>query len=419
MKKPIIEVKHLSKRYRLGYIGLGSLVDDLKLLCKKIGLPCSSIDPESQFLALDDISFTVTKGEVLGIIGGNGAGKSTLLKILSRITEPTHGEVILRGRVKALLEVGTGFNGELTGKENIYLNGALHGLTREEVSCKFDEIVNFSQIGEFLDTPVKRYSSGMFVRLAFAVAINLDPEILILDEVLAVGDASFQRKCLEKVEDLKKRGNTILFVSHNMGSISSICDRVIVIKEGSISFNGNVNEGISKYLKTESAREGFVLFNDSTGNRNGSQVYSKLLEMRTLDKENKVISSIKMGSFLRIEISLEILRQISNFEIGFNFTNEQGTRYGAFLNSWEGARTSFNKGRYSFSISIPYVYLMPNIYYLNVWTREIGKEIDDTVVRALELEVIDDDFTGNRSYFSSYKFMGVFQRSFWSEITPE
>ena len=403
----------------MGYLGFDSLMDDLKVLGRKVGLPCSQPDSKKQFLALDNISFTVEAGEVLGVIGKNGAGKSTLLKILSRITEPTNGEAILRGRLNALLEVGTGFNGELTGKENIYLNGALNGLTREEISLKFDEIVNFSKIENFLNTPVKRYSSGMFVRLAFAVAINLDPEILILDEVLAVGDAAFQRKCMEKVEDLKKKGKTILFVSHNMSSISSICDRVLVIEDGRISFNGEVNEGISKYLKTESARKGSISFHNSSQQRDGPQAYSKLLKMSTLNKENNVISSVKIGSTLNVQIYFEILQQINDLEIGFNFTNEQGVRYGAFLNSWEGAKTNFNLGRYCFSISIPYVYLMPNIYYLNVWTREIGKMIDDTVVRALELEVIDNDFTRNRSYFSSYKFMGVFHRSSWSEITPK
>ncbi|MBM3129903.1 MAG: ABC transporter ATP-binding protein [Chloroflexi bacterium] len=204
---------------------------------------------EDTIWALKDVSFDVKRGEVVGIIGRNGAGKSTLLKILSRITEPTKGRALIDGRVGSLLEVGTGFHPELTGRENIYLNGAILGMTRREIALKFDEIVAFAEIEKFLDTPVKRYSSGMYVRLAFAVAAHLEPEILLVDEVLAVGDAAFQKKCLGKMGDVAKEGRTVLFVSHNMHAVRNLCSRSILMESGRVEENGNTEAVITRYLK--------------------------------------------------------------------------------------------------------------------------------------------------------------------------
>src|SRR6516165_7311010 len=206
-------------------------------------------DTAEEFWALRDVSFEVKQGEVLGIIGRNGAGKSTLLKILSRITEPSAGRVTIRGRVASLLEVGTGFHPELTGRENIYLNGAILGMTRVEIRRKFDEIVAFAEVEKFLDTPVKRYSSGMYVRLAFAVAAHLEPEILIVDEVLAVGDAKFQEKCLGKMKDVASYGRTVLFVSHNMNAIMQLTGRVVVLRDGVVDFSGGPREAVERYLE--------------------------------------------------------------------------------------------------------------------------------------------------------------------------
>ena len=208
------------------------------------------------FWALKDVSFEIKAGDVVGIIGRNGAGKSTLLKILSRITEPTEGRITLNGRVASLLEVGTGFHPELTGRENIYLNGTILGMMRREITKKFDEIVAFAEVEKFLDTPVKRYSSGMYVRLAFAVAAHLEPEILIVDEVLAVGDAQFQKKCLGKMQDVSRQeGRTVLFVSHNMSAITSLCNRVILLNKGTVQFNGSPQEGIDLYMAKGAQRE--------------------------------------------------------------------------------------------------------------------------------------------------------------------
>jgi lipopolysaccharide transport system ATP-binding protein len=249
MSLPIIEVNGISKRYRRGAFGARSLRDEAELLVNRLlrgkrafRFPGAATNGAAlDFWALRDLYFAIQPGEVMGIMGRNGAGKSTLLKILSRITEPTEGEAIMRGRVASLLEVGTGFHPELSGRENIYLNGAILGMRKAEVDRKLDEIVAFAEIELFLDTPVKRYSSGMYVRLAFAVAAHLDPEILIVDEVLAVGDVQFQKKCLGKMQDVGSRGRTILFVSHNMGMLNSLCPTSILLEEGKLVTMGKTS----------------------------------------------------------------------------------------------------------------------------------------------------------------------------------
>lgn len=252
MSKPIIEVRNLTKRYRLGSIGATSLREEFGRAWDRLrGVPHP--DPQ-EFWALRDVSFDIEPGEVVGVIGRNGAGKSTLLKILSRITEPTSGSARLRGRVASLLEVGTGFHPELTGRENVFLNGAILGMTRAEVRKKFDEIVAFAEVAQFIDTPVKRYSSGMYVRLAFAVAAHLDPEILIIDEVLAVGDAQFQKKCLGKMQDVSRgHGRTILFVSHNMTAVQHLCQRGVYLRQGSAVAHGPMAQIVDLYLGEASA----------------------------------------------------------------------------------------------------------------------------------------------------------------------
>lgn len=255
MSKPIIEIKHLSKKYKIGtkqpYYSLrDNLIHMVKAPLKTLKREKILTDEstENTFWALKDISFEVMPGEAIGIIGRNGAGKSTLLKILSQITPPTKGEIILRGRVASLLEVGTGFHPELTGRENIYLNGTLLGMKRTEIKKRFDEIVDFAEIDKFLDTPVKHYSSGMYTRLAFAVAAHLEPEVLIVDEVLAVGDLQFQKKCLGKMGEISKSGRTVLFVSHDLSTVQTLCTHAILLHEGKIIKLGTVDEIISTYI---------------------------------------------------------------------------------------------------------------------------------------------------------------------------
>ena len=260
----MVKIEHVSKMYRLGLVGSATIQDDLKRVWYKWRGkedPFLKIGEENKrdavggnyVWALKDIDLEVNQGEVLGIIGKNGAGKSTLLKLLSKVTKPSTGSIKTRGRNASLLEVGTGFHPELTGRENIFLNGAILGMKKHEIKSKFDEIVEFSGCERYIDTPVKRYSSGMYVRLAFAVAAHLDPEILVVDEVLAVGDAEFQKKAIGKMKDVSEgQGRTVLFVSHNMNSIRNLCGSALILDKGIITFKGSVNEGISNYLSTES-----------------------------------------------------------------------------------------------------------------------------------------------------------------------
>lgn len=260
MNQIVIKIENLSKKYRLGYISAGTLRDDLQQLFSKImkkdnplmkiGAENTLNESEYEYIyALEDISLEVNSGEVLGIIGKNGAGKSTFLKILSKVTGPTTGTIKIKGKIASLLEVGTGFHPELTGRENVFLNGAILGMNKMEIKSKLEEIVDFAGVRKYIDTPVKRYSSGMHVRLAFAVAAHLEPDILIVDEVLAVGDAEFQRKAIGKMKDVSHNyGRTVLFVSHNMGAVSQLCSRAILLEDGKVSFSGDVNSTIDKYL---------------------------------------------------------------------------------------------------------------------------------------------------------------------------
>ena len=262
MRETVIEIENLKKQYHLGTIGGGTLTHDLQSWWArkrgrqdpntKIGEETKTYNSNSVFWALDGINLEVYKGEAVGIIGANGAGKSTMLKILSRVTAPTEGEIRIKGRIASMLEVGTGFHGELTGRENIYMNGAILGMTRKEVDSKIEEIIDFSECRQFIDTPVKRYSSGMYVKLAFAVAAHLDAEILVMDEVLAVGDMKFQKKCLGKMDSAANHeGKTVLYVSHNMNTIRQLCTRCIVLKEGQIIFDGDVEKAIRIYLEND------------------------------------------------------------------------------------------------------------------------------------------------------------------------
>lgn len=286
-------------------------------------------DPDTEgntIWALKDVSFEVNEGEVIGIIGRNGAGKSTLLKVLSRITEPTEGEIKLRGRVASLLEVGTGFHPELTGRENIYLNGAVLGMTRVEINRKFDEIVAFAEIDKFLDTPVKRYSSGMYVRLAFAVAAHLEPEILVVDEVLAVGDAQFQKKCLGKMGEVAKGGRTVLFVSHNMAAIRDLCQRALLIKDGQISFNGEVQAAIDKYLDYTSSVNTVVSEEELKTKANiynpNHELYFRCEEIALLDRNGHPKSEFKSNEEIIVSIKYSCLKSVSKFHLVVTITNE-------------------------------------------------------------------------------------------------
>lgn len=301
MSRPIIEVSGLSKVYRLGEIGAFSLREELAGMWARLRhRPVAT--PPQEFWALRDVSFTLQPGEVVGVIGRNGAGKSTLLKVLSRITEPTSGRAVLRGRVASLLEVGTGFHPDLSGRDNIFLNGAILGMKRAEIRRKFDEIVAFAEIDQFIDTPVKRYSSGMYVRLAFAVAAHLEPEILIVDEVLAVGDSAFQQKCIGKMQRVaEKDGRTILFVSHNLTAVRSLCTRALYMKSGGLHLDGLTDVVAKAYLQ---AGDTAIWDQSWPTPAPGSVGRAWLSRVKIIPEQTDDLSHVPISSPLRIEIDL-------------------------------------------------------------------------------------------------------------------
>ncbi|TRU75021.1 MAG: ABC transporter ATP-binding protein [Microcystis viridis Mv_BB_P_19951000_S69] len=328
MTDTIIEVENLGKRYVLDhqqerekYTALRDVIaQGVKSALK--GFSRQKTATKEEFWALKDVSFEVKRGEVVGIIGRNGAGKSTLLKILSRITEPTTGRVRLKGRVASLLEVGTGFHPELTGRENIYLNGAVLGMMRQEIDRKFDEIVAFAEVEKFLDTPVKRYSSGMYVRLAFAVAAHLEPEILVVDEVLAVGDAAFQKKCLGKMGDVaSKEGRTVLFVSHNMGAIRGLCNRSLLLSQGKLKFYTDVETAVNHYLSEEQTLDAYIEWNE---NNTPQSSEIKFIRAYILNRDQEIVSRIDCRHSFSIIIEYEVLTNLTGLRIGFSLQNSEG-----------------------------------------------------------------------------------------------
>lgn len=320
--RPIaIDVSGVKKMYKLGQIGGGTLQRDLQSWwARKRGKedPNSKIGEGERshgatFMALNGIDLTIYQGEAVGIIGSNGAGKSTLLKLLSRVTAPTEGEIDIYGRIASMLEVGTGFNQELTGRENVYMNGAILGMTKAEIDAKMEEIIEFSEVREFIDTPVKRYSSGMFVKLAFSVAAHLDAEIMIMDEVLAVGDMAFQKKCLTKMREAAKQdGRTVLYVSHNMNTIRQLCDRCIVLDKGRGIFEGGVDEAIDRYLGIRAESPAIIDFSTVKRERTDLVEGIKIKDIRIIDEE---IWKIKVGHTLRFNLTVEATKNLS--DIGF------------------------------------------------------------------------------------------------------
>ncbi|MFA6391474.1 MAG: ABC transporter ATP-binding protein [Patescibacteria group bacterium] len=325
MNDPIIEVNNLSKKYiisrNLPYETLRDTVTDLAKKPFRL-LRGQKKTKKEEFWALKDVNFSINQGERIGIIGRNGAGKSTLLKILSQITHPTSGEIKLRGKVASLLEVGTGFHPELTGRENIFLNGAILGMKQSEIRKKFDEIVAFAEIEKFIDTPVKRYSSGMYVRLAFAVAAHLEPDILIVDEVLAVGDSQFQKKCIGKMEEVGRGGRTVIFVSHNMDAITRLCNTVIYLVDGKIKYFGPTEQAIATYFKSDSGNTSRRTWSDI--NKAPSDNFVRLLSVSVHTENNKISESFDIRNKIGISMDYEVLEEGCIFTEGCNLFNAQG-----------------------------------------------------------------------------------------------
>jgi lipopolysaccharide transport system ATP-binding protein len=395
----VISVEGLGKRYsirheRERYTALRDvLADKAKGLFRRNGgsqpSTLNSQPSKEDFWALKDVSFEVKRGEVLGIIGRNGAGKTTLLKILSRITEPTEGRVRIKGRVASLLEVGTGFHPELTGRENIYLNGAILGMSKAEIKKKFDEIVAFAETEKFLDTPVKRYSSGMYVRLAFAVAAHLEPEILVVDEVLAVGDAEFQKKCLGKMESVAKReGRTVLFVSHNMAAVHRLCDSAILLHEGNLSDIGSVKDVIEHYLTSFTGTSDGEAIEPRQHVVNTGEVW---IDRVTLTRETgEPASDIQLAEPLNILIRFEVRLPVRQLRFGIGLNTPDGVRVATLHHTDdEHEPISLAPGFYEMSLSITNP-LSPGAYIISVGAhRALGGQTVEYIPEALRFNVLD------------------------------
>jgi lipopolysaccharide transport system ATP-binding protein len=371
MSEPIITVRDLGKKYRLRHQASARYVAMRDVLAglfhgPKSGRGSVRAELAEDFWALRDVSFDIEPGQVVGIIGRNGAGKSTLLKILSQIVEPTTGSVHLYGRVASLLEVGTGFHPELSGRENIFMNGAILGMSRKEIVRKFDEIVAFAEVERFLDTPVKHYSSGMYVRLAFAVAAHLEPEILVVDEVLAVGDADFQKKCLGKMHEVSRGGRTVLFVSHNVSAIASLCDRGIVFDSGSISYDGAVADALALYSSA------------------GTRVIEKLRVVDGPQIENiSIDSDAASRGDIRIRLSFESPHVLKNPHLGVVVYSSQGAAVFGYNTDMDPAFEALPVANGGFEFCVPDAPLHSGLYKVTIWFGEKGRRItrvDDAIV---------------------------------------
>lgn len=381
--KPILEIQSISKKFNIHHEGEPylSLRDRLTERLKFK----SSHKSDEDFWALNDVSFNVMPGESMGIIGRNGAGKSTLLKILSKITPPTHGKIIGRGRIASLLEVGTGFHPELTGRENVYLNGSILGMRKKLIDARFDEIVAFAGTEKFLDTPLKHYSSGMQLRLAFAVAAFLDPEILIIDEVLAVGDAEFQKKCLGKMEDVSKSGRTILFVSHNMGAVRNLCSKCILLDQGKIQFEGNVEEATSQYLTP--ARK------DNKDNNFDKPEHSSLWIKSVIINNQPNGSIIYFGDTLKIQLDCMSDQPMRAF-IGFVILSSDSTPLINANNRYQRNEIFFSESLNKVVCNLGIVPFMEGKYSVNLYLGDESKD-RHVIENAITFEVHEKDVWGN------------------------
>jgi lipopolysaccharide transport system ATP-binding protein len=348
-------------------------------------------DAPDTFWALKGASFEVEPGETVGLIGRNGAGKSTLLKILSRIVEPTRGKAVMNGRTASLLEVGTGFHPELTGRENVYLNGAILGMKREEIKAKFDDIVDFSEIGSFLDTPVKRYSSGMYVRLAFSVAAHLDPKIMIVDEVLAVGDAAFQKKCLGKMNDVARDGRTILFVSHQMDAVAGLCGSVMVVEGGVVGERQDVNDGIARYLGArEQAANVPIVDRPRTQNRDRPPIF---FDLKVLDADGRPTTVLPAGGAVTFEVGMKDFDEPGNFTCGVALLNGRGQRVALFHSEYHSGIVMRGSTHKTLRCHVPSLPLGPGSYAVELVAAD-GFDILERVERAADLEVTFADLLG-------------------------
>ena len=399
--RTIIRIEHVSKRYRIGGLLNGDSLTLREVVGRAVTAPFKRLrgaggDERQTLWALKDVSFEVGQGELLGIVGRNGAGKSTLLKILSRVTRPTTGEVELFGRVGSLLEVGTGFHPDLTGRENVFLNGAVLGMRRAEIVRKFDEIVAFSELEKFIETPVKFYSSGMYVRLAFSVAAHLEPEILMMDEVLAVGDAAFQQKCMDKMRDIRREGRTILFVSHNMPAITRLCRRVVMLEAGRIVADGAAQGVVNRYLNSNwkaGAEREWTASEEAPGDR-----VVRLRRVRVCDEAGRAAAALDIRRPVRVEITYDVLEDGHLLLPVLELYNEEGTQ--VFTTHDTGAqwrRRERERGRFVSVVTVPGNLLAEGslIAHVSIMSHFPSTILHAHAVNAVAFQVVDGEGEGS------------------------
>jgi len=409
----VIKAENISKQYRLGQVGSKTMAADFKRWLYKLQGkedPYTKIGEtndrstkgSSEYVwALKDIDFEVKQGEVLGIIGKNGAGKSTLLKILSRVTTPTTGKISIHGRMASLLEVGTGFHPELTGRENVFLNGAIMGMSKAEIKSKFDEILDFSGVERYIDTPVKRYSSGMHVRLGFAVAAHLEPEILVVDEVLAVGDAEFQKKCLGKMKSVSGEGRTVLFVSHNMGAIKNLCDRGLLLENGGINFDGNIDECVNRYLRVNQTEENTgVVELHKKGFGSGEALIKKI---EIINHEGTVSDNILYKEPIRVKLYIESSISVPTASIDIKISDNNGTILFHALNQYQNIPYSLHIGKNVVELEIDNN-LLPGSFLITPGIHNAATSLTlDMHENVIGFEVVKAAKTANQSYHWEWK----------------
>lgn len=401
MNKVVIKAENISKQYRLGLVGTGTIKDDMKRWWYKMR---GAEDPflkigeandrsskgESDYVwSLKDINFEINQGDSIGIIGRNGAGKSTLLKILSQVTQPTTGKIFTKGRIASLLEVGTGFHPELTGRENIFLNGAILGMRKHEIAKKLDEIIAFSGVERYIDTPVKRYSSGMYVRLAFAVAAHLESEILIVDEVLAVGDADFQKKCLGKMNNVSKgEGRTVLFVSHNMAAVKSLCTRGIVLENGTLKFDGSVDDALNVYSDIGKTLDYKVVFNTSTKRNGNGKMQFQSIEIA--NQFNKSTQDFSIGDDIKIKLKIKNFSKELKSEMGIQVLSSEEMPIFHIMPRDSGFELNHESEEEDYELILKDIRLYPGTYSINIVSANTtGHEVFDEINNALYFEIIN------------------------------
>ncbi|MES2681817.1 MAG: ABC transporter ATP-binding protein [Bacteroidota bacterium] len=421
MSNVVLKAENISKQYRLGQLGTGTISHDLNRFVARVRgkedpyLKVGDTNDRSKaggsdyVWSLRDVNFEVNKGEVLGVIGKNGAGKSTLLKILSQVTTPTTGEVKVKGRIAALLEVGTGFHPELSGRENIFLNGAILGMTKAEIKNKLNEIVEFSGVAKYLDTPVKRYSSGMTVRLGFAIAAHLEPEILIVDEVLAVGDAEFQEKCLGKMKDVSGQGRTVLFVSHNMAAIKSLCTTAILLSKGQLVASGKTNDVIAAY-KAENENANFTGHNTNPKSSHKTE-FGRILEVRMFNTLEQFTGEILFEEQIGIEITFDLKNDVNNLNIDFRLISNEGISI-AHVTSMDfeeriNAKAGVTKVRFYIENNFN-----PGVYHFEAGIHYPNESTIDYLDQALTFRISNLNEITNRSYLNNWYNAGYYRPKF-------